>query len=170
MPIPPTREQEHRPGRAPSAHLPAAQLGPPRAALVGSGIRAHPSTWKETSSTSARGTPGAHGAQAPAVVELEQLAGAHRRGSRDHASTPAIVATSSPACGGGRELGRQRPGAGAGASDGDSHGCARSQAAAARSTRSSSKRRPAICSPSGSPPEPGAIGTLMTGCPVRLNG
>ena len=47
--------QQRRARRAPAAHLPATQLGSSRAALVRSGIRAHPSTWKETSSAPARG-------------------------------------------------------------------------------------------------------------------
>ena len=89
--------------------------------------------------------------------------------SCDQASTPGIVATRAPAAAAvATSAGAARRADGA--SDGVSQGCARSHAAAARSTRSSSKRRPTICSPSGRPPVPGAIGTLIAGWPVRLNG
>src|SRR5881396_872099 len=52
---------------------------------------------------------------------------------------------------------------------GNLHGCARSNAAAARSTSPSAPRRPMICSPTGSPstvPQ----GTVAAGWPLTLNG
>src|SRR5256886_17527680 len=49
-------------------------------------------------------------------------------------------------------------------------GRARSNAAAAPRTPASSKRRPTICSPIGSPSLVNPHGTDAAGCPVRLNG
>src|SRR3989441_9916266 len=49
-------------------------------------------------------------------------------------------------------------------------GRARSNAAAAPRTPASSKRRPTICSPIGSPSLVNPHGTDAAGCPVRLKG
>ena len=50
------------------------------------------------------------------------------------------------------------------------HGAACSNAAAARRTSASAWRRPAIWSPIGSPSAEKPHGTVIAGCPVRLNG
>jgi len=49
------------------------------------------------------------------------------------------------------------------------HGAAASYAAAARSTVASSRCRPTICSPIGSPSFVSPAGTVAAGCPVMLN-
>src|SRR5262249_57896694 len=48
------------------------------------------------------------------------------------------------------------------------HGCAASNAAEARSTVTSSKRRPTICRPIGKPAFVKPQGTVAAGCPVML--
>src|SRR4029453_9121832 len=45
-----------------------------------------------------------------------------------------------------------------------------SNAAAARMTVASAKRRPTICNPTGNPSDVNPAGTEAAGCPVRLNG
>ena len=50
------------------------------------------------------------------------------------------------------------------------HGCAASNAADARSTVRSAKRRPTICRPTGRPAGVNPAGTEAAGWPVKLNG